>query len=123
MMLFHTQSVFNVVLQELNPPQTRNISCTVTDTTNKLTDFLDNRLLQNGLKMTLCEVRCRNRVGEAIRPTQGPSWGYFKSQFATGLSIFTKNTTKWLQGRGNGSNNEDGMPPRRAFCGPQPRHL
>ena len=39
--------------------------------------------------------------------TPGPSWGYLKSQFQLGLSIFSDIFT---QKRGNGSKNEDGIP-------------
>jgi hypothetical protein len=45
---------------------------------------------------------------------QGPSWGYFKSQFLLGLSSFGDISP---QKRTNGSKNEPGIPPRRAFCG------
>jgi len=47
--------------------------------------------------------------------TQGPSWGYFKSQFLQGLSTFDD---IFPQKRTNGSKNEHGIPPRRGFCGP-----
>jgi len=46
--------------------------------------------------------------------TQGPWWGYSNSQFPPGLSTFDNN---FPQKRGNGSKNEDGIPPRRAFYG------
>ena len=44
----------------------------------------------------------------------GPLWGYFKSQFSSGLSTFDDISP---QNRTNGSKNEHGIPPRRAFCG------
>ena len=56
--------------------------------------------------------------------TQGPWWGYFKSQFQ--LDLFTFNDIS-TQKRTNGSKNEHGIPPRRTFCGfsyalPSPNH-
>ena len=50
--------------------------------------------------------------------TQGPSWGYFKVNFYQVCRLLTKLATKWLQERGNGSKTGNGIPPRRAFCGP-----
>ena len=50
--------------------------------------------------------------------TQGPSWGYLKSQFWRDLVDFWRYIpTKWLQERTKGSKNEPGMPPLRAFYG------
>ena len=50
--------------------------------------------------------------------TQGPSWGYLKSQFSIDLVNFWRQMpTKWLQDRTNGSKTAPGIPPHRAFCG------
>ena len=48
------------------------------------------------------------------RATQGPWWGYFKSQVQSGLLTFDDISP---QKRTNGSKNEHGIPPRRTFCG------
>ena len=53
-------------------------------------------------------------------PTQGPWWGYFKSQFQLDLLTFDDIST---QKRTNGSKNEHGIPPRRTFCGEREQHL
>jgi hypothetical protein len=58
-----------------------------------------------------------NDFGVAVRismTTQGPWWGYFKSQFQLGLLTFDYISP---QKRTNGSKNEHGIPPRRTFCG------
>jgi len=50
--------------------------------------------------------------------TQGPSWGYLKSQFSRDLvNSWRQMPTKWLQDRTNGSKTAPGIPPHRAFCG------
>ena len=46
--------------------------------------------------------------------TQGPSWGYFKSQFQSGLSAFDNNFPKMAPIT---RQSEAGITPRRAFCG------
>ena len=43
--------------------------------------------------------------------TQGPSWGYLKVTLSETLSTFGDKCPQ------NGSKNEEGIPPRRAFCG------
>ena len=52
--------------------------------------------------------------------TQGPWWGYSKVIFERPCQFLAKKPTKWLQERPNGSKNDLGMPPRRAFCGYNP---
>jgi hypothetical protein len=71
-------------------------------------------------------VQSRQRLGVRCEPqksTQGPWWGYFKSQFQLDLLTFDDIST---QKRTNGSKHEHGIPPRRTFCGysePLARHL
>ena len=53
-----------------------------------------------------------------MRSTQGPSWGYLKSQFSRDLvNVWRQMPTKWLQDRTDGSKTAPGIPPHRAFCG------
>ena len=47
--------------------------------------------------------------GGRFLTTRGPLWGYLKSQLSETLSIFGDEYPQ------NGSKNEHGMPPRRAF--------
>ena len=58
------------------------------------------------------------RVARRPWSTQGPSWGYLKSQFLRDLvNVWRQMPTKWLQDRTHGSKTAPGIPPHRAFCG------
>ena len=78
-------------------------------------------LRRHTLRWTVAQTTCFGSARESTRcsnkrvghPTPGPSWGYFKSQFQLGLSTFGD---IFPQKRGNGSKNEDMIPPRRALC-------
>ena len=60
----------------------------------------------------------RGSGAEMAHPTQGPSWGYCKSQILRACVNFWRYmTTKWLQERTNGSTTAPGMPPRRVSRG------
>ena len=50
-------------------------------------------------------------------PRKALRGGISKVNLQQGCQLLTTIPHKWLQERGNGSKNEDGLPPRRAFCG------
>ena len=57
----------------------------------------------------IVKVDCEVKSGS----TQGPSWGYLKSQFSRDLVNFWRQMpTKWLQDRTNGSKTAPGIPPQ-----------
>ena len=61
-----TQSVFKVVLQKSTPHKFVDLSCTITNIKNNLTDLCGNRLLQNDVENTLCEIRAHRMNGELL---------------------------------------------------------
>ena len=55
--LYLSESVYNVVVQNLIPAKNVNLSFIVTDIKNKLTDLCGSRLLPDDFMNTLCEIK------------------------------------------------------------------